>query len=67
MRAWKPALPRGRSLTREMVVVLFVKVIVLTLIWWVFFSRPEIHSMTAGMDPAAVSAAILDRPPQPNR
>jgi RsiW-degrading membrane proteinase PrsW (M82 family) len=67
MRVLKTASPRGRSLTREIVVVLFVKTIVLTLIWFAFFSRPAIRSLPAGMDPAAVGAAILGRPAQAHR
>jgi hypothetical protein len=47
-----------RSLRREILLVLAIKLLVLVGIWIAFFSRPAIDSMTAGMDPGRVAAAI---------
>lgn len=56
----------GRSLGREIAVALAIKLLVLYGLWSVFFSRPAIHDMTAGMAPERVAAALLAPPAAPS-
>ena len=48
------------SLARDIVIVLAVKAVVLTLIWFAFFSAPVARHMT--MDPQAVEQQVAGRP-----
>jgi hypothetical protein len=46
-------------LGREIALALAIKAALLYGIWSVFFSQPSIDSMTDGMDPSRVSAAVI--------
>jgi hypothetical protein len=65
----------GKSLSREIAVVLALKLLVLCALWYAFFSQPATRGMTEGMPPERVAAAIAAVPadrsepptPEPNR
>ena len=59
---------RGRRsrlspLAREIIVILVVKAIVLTLLWFAFFRAPAAPGMK--MDPLSVEQKMLASPPRP--
>ncbi len=60
---------RRRTLRREIVITLAIKLAVLYGIWFAFFSEPQLPKMTDGMDPDRVAATLispsLERPPPP--
>jgi hypothetical protein len=55
-----------KSLKRELVATLAIKLLVLFVLWLVFFSRPAVHDMTVGMAPDRVAAAIVAPAHQPS-
>jgi hypothetical protein len=50
---------KEKSLSREIVILLVVKLCALTAIWYAFYREPVIPSMIDGMNPAHVSQAVL--------
>lgn len=50
---------KEKTLSREIVILLVVKLCALTAIWYAFYRDPVIPSMIDGMDPAHVSQAVL--------
>jgi hypothetical protein len=67
-----PRLKHGRSGTRKMLgreiaLALAVKLLLLYGLWYVFFSHPALHSMTEGMDPDRVAAALIAPPAAQNK
>ncbi len=50
---------RERPLAREIALLLAAKLIALSMIWYAFYRDPVIPSMTAGMNPEQVTAAVL--------
>lgn len=52
-----------KTLRVEIAVALAIKLLVLYGLWFFFFSQPAIHSMTEGMNPDRVAAALI-APPQ---
>lgn len=53
------AKPGGSSFTREIAWLLAVKVVVLYVIWFAFFSEPQLAKMTEGLDPDHVAATLI--------
>jgi hypothetical protein len=67
-----PRLKHGRSsarktLGREIALALAVKLLLLYGLWYVFFSHPALHSMTEGMNPDRVAAALIAPPASQNK
>jgi hypothetical protein len=54
-------------LGREIAAALAIKLLLLYGLWYVFFSHPALHSMTEGMDPDRVAAALVAPPATPNK
>ena len=52
-----------KTLRIEIAVALAIKLLVLYGLWYFFFSHPAIRSMTEGMDPDRVAAALIAPPP----
>lgn len=48
-----------RPLSKEIALILVVKLCVLTLLWYAFYRNPVIPSMIDGMSPEQVSTALL--------
>ncbi len=53
---------RGSPLSKEIALVLIIKLCVLTALWYAFFRDPVLPSMIDGMDPEQVSSALLQHP-----
>lgn len=53
---------KQKPLTKEIAVLLVVKLLALTMIWYAFYRQPVIPSMIDGMNPEQVSAAVLRHP-----
>ncbi len=53
---------REKPLAREIAILLVVKLIALSMIWYAFYRDPVIPSMTAGMNPQQVTEAVLRTP-----
>ena len=51
-----------KTLRRELIAALAIKLLVLAGLWAVFFSRPAFDGMTEGMAPGRVAAAIVSAP-----
>jgi hypothetical protein len=49
----------GKRLSREIGLMLAIKVLVLYGLWLAFFSQPVIDSMIVGMDPERVASAVV--------
>lgn len=47
------------SFSREIAWLLAVKVVVLYVIWFAFFSEPQLAKMTEGLDPDHVAATLI--------
>jgi hypothetical protein len=60
-----PVRRKEKTLASEIALLLVVKLLALTLIWYAFFRNPLIPSMTDGMDPKQVTAAVLRSPAGP--
>jgi hypothetical protein len=54
-----------KSLKRELIAALAIKLLALFVLWLVFFSRPAVPDMTVGMAPDRVAAAIVAPAHQP--
>jgi hypothetical protein len=50
---------KEKTLSREIVILLVVKLCAITAIWYAFYREPVIPSMIDGMNPAHVSQAVL--------
>jgi hypothetical protein len=60
---WLKRTPGARkTLGREIVLTLTIKLLLLYGLWYVFFSHPALHSMIDGMDPERVAATLLAVP-----
>jgi hypothetical protein len=57
LRRWRGAISRLSQLTREITLVLVVKLLLLGLIWWAFFSEPAARHMQ--LDPDRVQQRLL--------
>ena len=55
-----------KTLRIEIIVALALKLLLLYGLWYFFFSQPAIHSMTEGMNPDRVAAALIAPPPKIN-
>ena len=52
-------LRKEKPLYKEIALLLVVKFLALTMIWYAFYRAPVIPSMIDGMDPGQVTAAVL--------
>jgi hypothetical protein len=51
-----------RPLSREIILLLVIKMFALSAIWYSFYREPVIPSMIDGMDPVQVTTAVLGHP-----
>lgn len=47
------------GLIREITLTLVAKLLLLYGLWWVFFSDPQLRSMTEGLDPSLVAESLF--------
>lgn len=50
---------KEKPLYKEITLLLVVKLLALTMIWYAFYREPVIPSMIDGMDPGQVTTAVL--------
>ncbi len=53
---------KEKTLSKEIIILLVVKLCAITAIWYAFYREPVIPSMIDGMNPTHVSQAILRQP-----
>lgn len=51
--------PFSSSFSREIAWLLAIKAVVLYVIWYAFFSEPQLEKMTEGLDPDHVAATLI--------
>jgi len=64
LRRWRGAISRLSPLAREITLVLILKLALLGLIWWAFFSEPAARHMR--LDPDRVQQQLLQSTSTPN-
>lgn len=52
---------KEKPLYKEIALLLLVKLLALSMIWYAFYREPVIPSMIDGMDPGQVTTAVLRR------